>query len=55
VQRHGWSNLSEHAWVQAGLDLLVELDYLVAKTAAGIGRRGGRPKVVYTINPVALR
>jgi hypothetical protein len=49
-----WSNLTEHAWVRAGLDLLVDLDYLAAKPV-GIGQRGGRPKVAYTINPAVFR
>jgi hypothetical protein len=50
VHQRGWSNLTEHAWVQVGLDLLVELDYLTIGTIRP-GQRGGRPKVTYTINP----
>jgi Protein of unknown function (DUF3987) len=54
VHQRGWSSLTEHAWVEAGLNLLVELNYLAAKTAE-IGQRGGRPKVIFTINPAALK
>ena len=51
VQRHCWSNLSDRQQVQAGLDLLVELDWLtVVKTISS-----GRPKITYTINLAVLR
>lgn len=54
VHQHRWSNLTEHEWVQAGLNLLAELDYLTTK-AIGPGQYGGRPKVIYTINPGIFR
>jgi putative DNA primase/helicase len=50
IHQHRWSDLAEHAVVQAGLALLVEFDYLVAKQAP-ISQSGGRPKITYTINP----
>jgi hypothetical protein len=51
VQRHCWSNLSDRQQVQAGLDLLVELDWLTAvKTISS-----GRPKITHTINPAVFR
>jgi hypothetical protein len=50
IQRHGWSNLTDRAHVQAGLDLLVDLDWLAA-SAAPIGTKGGAPKVTYETNP----
>jgi hypothetical protein len=54
VHRQGWSNLSEPDQVQAGLDLLVDCDWLASELiAAGIA--GGRPKTVYRINPRANR
>jgi hypothetical protein len=53
VHRHGWLNLTEPTWVQAGLDLLVDLDYLATRTSKP-DERGGRPKVRYAINPRIL-
>lgn len=51
VQRHCWSNLSDRQQVQAGLDLLVELDWLTAvKTISS-----GRPRITYTINPAVFQ
>jgi hypothetical protein len=50
VHQHGWSNLTERAWVHAGLDLLVDLDYL-ATNVSQPDQRGGRPKTLYAINP----
>jgi Protein of unknown function (DUF3987) len=50
VHQRNWSGLTERDWVQAGLDLLVDLDYLAATTDQP-GERGGRPKTTYTINP----
>lgn len=47
VYRRGWSNLSNQSHVQAGLDLLSDLDWLAAKTT----QTGGRPSVTYSINP----
>jgi Protein of unknown function (DUF3987) len=47
VHRPRWSNLSEHSQVQAGLDLLCDLDWLFAEKR----ETGGRPSVAYRINP----
>jgi Protein of unknown function (DUF3987) len=49
IQRKDWSNLADHGQVQAGLNLLVDLDWLRAVTAV----TGGRPKTTYLINPRA--
>jgi len=53
IQRHEWANLSDREHVQAGLNLLVDLDYLAASNPT-TGERGGRPKVKYSINPKVL-
>ena len=53
VHQHDWSGLTERDQVQAGLDLLVELHYLAASTAATSGR-GGRPTTTYIVNPRGL-
>ena len=50
VHQHGWSKLTERAWVHAGLDLLVDLDYLAANVSQS-DQRGGRPKTTYLVNP----
>jgi Protein of unknown function (DUF3987) len=52
VHQRNWSGLTERDWVQAGLDLLVDLDYLAATTDRP-SERGGRPKTTYAINPRA--
>jgi Protein of unknown function (DUF3987) len=54
IQRHGWSNLSERDQVQAGLDLLCDLDWLRAESCIA-GATGGRPSITYWINPRGLR
>ena len=51
VHRHGWSNLTDNIAV-AEMNLLEELDYLVAETK--IGPLGGRPKTHYKINPAVF-
>jgi hypothetical protein len=51
VHQHHWSNLTEHAWVQAGLELLADLNYVAAQRPP-ISQSGGRPKITYTINPM---
>jgi Protein of unknown function (DUF3987) len=53
VHQHDWSRLTDIDQVRAGLNLLVELDYL-AQSDASTGDRGGRPKTTYAINPKAL-
>jgi Protein of unknown function (DUF3987) len=51
VHRPRWSNLSDRGQVQAGLDLLCDLDWIVAVET---GHRAGRPTTHYSINPRAL-
>ena len=50
VHQHDWSCLTDRDQVQAGLNLLVELHYLAAASAAA-SERGGRPTTTYTVNP----
>jgi hypothetical protein len=50
VHQHDWSGLTDRDQVQAGLNLLVELHYLAASSAAASERRG-RPTTIYTVNP----
>ena len=50
IHQKGWANLSDRGQVKAGLDLLIDLDWLAAKTA----QTGGRPRTSYTINPGVL-
>jgi hypothetical protein len=49
VHQRDWSNLTDHNHVQAGLDLLVDLDHIAASTISA--PQGGRPKTTYAINP----
>jgi putative DNA primase/helicase len=53
IYQRDWSNLSDREAVQAGLDLLLDLDYIAASTPI-TSPVGGRPKVTYTINPKGL-
>jgi hypothetical protein len=53
VHQHDWSGLTDREEVQAGLNLVIELDYLAAFSAA-TSERGGRPTTTYTVNPRAL-
>jgi putative DNA primase/helicase len=53
VHQSGWAHLSEREHVGAGLGLLVDLDYLLT-SAPNIGALGGRPKILYLINPRSL-
>ncbi|CAJ0876708.1 hypothetical protein AMST5_02810 [freshwater sediment metagenome] len=50
VHQKGWANLSDREQVKAGLDLLVDLDWLAARTE----QTGGRPRTFYSINPGAF-
>ncbi len=50
IHQKGWSNLSDREQVKAGLDLLVDLDWLGARTE----QTGGRPRTFYSINPGAF-
>jgi putative DNA primase/helicase len=53
IHQRDWSHLTDRDHVQAGLDLLCDLDYLAAITVSS-GIKGGRPKTTFTINPKAL-
>jgi uncharacterized protein DUF3987 len=50
VHQRDWSCLTVRDQVQAGLNLLVELHYLAASSAAP-SELGGRPTTVYSVNP----
>jgi hypothetical protein len=52
ILRRGWSNLSSKEAVQAGLDLLCDLNW-VAPKLQGPGPTGGRSSITYLINPAA--
>ncbi len=49
IQRRGWSNLSTIEEIKAGLELLIDLDWLAEQAVKRI--EGGRPTVTYLINP----
>ena len=53
IHQKNWSRLAHHDDVQAGLDLLVEYDWLVERTI----KTSGRPKTTYTLSshPAAAR
>ena len=53
IHRHGWSNLADRDQVQAGLNLLCDLDWIRAVEKRPPG--AGRPTTFYEINPRALR
>jgi hypothetical protein len=48
------SNLTERVSVQAGLDLLVDCDYLAPITSQP-DSQGGRPKITFAINPKGMK
>jgi len=50
IYRANWSNLTDRHQVQAGLDLLADLDWVAVRTL----ETGGRSTVVYTVNPRIL-
>ena len=50
VLQRDWSNLSDKDQVTAGLDLLEDLHWLTAKKVD----TGGRPKILYIVNPRGL-
>jgi hypothetical protein len=50
VQRHGWGELTDQTCIHAGLNLLVDLDYLSEKRVDPHSK-GGRVKTTYEINP----
>jgi hypothetical protein len=51
IHRRGWSKLADRGQVQAGLDLLCDLDWLRAEDKRSA--TGGRPTTRYRINPRA--
>jgi Protein of unknown function (DUF3987) len=51
VHQRDWSSLTDRSQLQAGLDLLCELDWLEPETQ----RTGGRPRTIYHINPRGIR
>jgi Protein of unknown function (DUF3987) len=51
VHRRGWSRLSDRDQVQSGLNLLCDLDWIVAEDKRSPA--GGRPTTLYRINPRA--
>ena len=52
IQRRGWSRLTDRAVIGNALELLVDHDYLTAHEI-GPGDTGGRPSVVFRVNPRA--
>ena len=53
IYRHGWSRLSDRDQVQSGLNLLCDLDWIVAVDKHPTA--GGRPTTIYRINPRACQ
>jgi Protein of unknown function (DUF3987) len=53
IHQRGWSRLSDREDVQAGLDLLCDLDW-IAEAERKSGPAGGRPTKVFRINPACL-
>ena len=53
IHRRGWSKLADRGQVQAGLDLLCDLDWLRAEEEDKRSATGGRPTTRYRINPRA--
>jgi hypothetical protein len=53
VHQRGWAHLTEREQVGAGLSLLLDLDHL-AQSIPSAATQGGRPKVIYLINPRSL-
>lgn len=51
IRRKGWAGLTDKARIDAGLESLVDADWLRAERA----ETGGRPSLPYAINPKALR
>jgi putative DNA primase/helicase len=51
IHQSDWSNLSDRRQVEEGLRLLTDLDWLADEEV----KIGGRPKVIYHINPLAFR
>lgn len=54
VHQRGWAHLTERDHLGAGLNMLIDLDYL-AEAAVEHAPRGGRPRIRHLINPKVLR
>jgi hypothetical protein len=54
VQRRGWTGLNDKDRVAAGIDALLEAEWLLASKVEA-GPQGGRPSAIYIPNPKALR
>lgn len=50
VHQRGWSRLTDRDVLQSALDLLSDHDYLMPETVTH-GETGGRPTIVYRVNP----
>jgi hypothetical protein len=53
IQRKGWSGLADKQRIAAGLEALLDADWIGARDASA-GERGGRPSTFYLANPKAL-
>jgi len=54
IQQRDWAHLTEREHVAAGLELLLDYDYIAA-SARSVGPLGGRPAIRYEINPRGLK
>jgi putative DNA primase/helicase len=50
IHQRDWSHLTDRDQLQAGLNLLCDLDYLACRKED----TGGRPRLLYSINPLAV-
>lgn len=53
IQRKGWSGLTDKQRIAAGLEALLDADWIGARDA-NAGERGGRPSTFYLANPKVL-
>jgi hypothetical protein len=53
IQRKGWAGLGAKGRIAAGLEALVEVDWLASHEKSA-GAQGGRPTAQYSANPKAL-
>jgi hypothetical protein len=51
IRRKEWAGLTDNEQIKAGLELLVDLDWIAAVVVV----TAGRPRTTYSINPGALR
>ena len=54
IQRKGWSGLNDKQRIAAGLEALLDADWIGARDA-NAGERGGRPSTIYLANPKAMK